>query len=101
MAKSVEEVLAKRPVDRAAVNAHKKRMVDEVRAYRLRELREAAELTQVELAGRLHVSQNRVSRIEHGDIDRAQVDTLRKYVEALGGRLRVEVELGDERIQIA
>ncbi|WP_427007987.1 helix-turn-helix domain-containing protein [Pseudarthrobacter sp. H2] len=101
MAKSMEELLAKRPIDRAAVNAHKKRMVDEVRAYRLRELREASELTQVELAGRLHVSQNRVSRIEHGDIDRAQVDTLRKYVEALGGRLRVEVELGDERIQIA
>ncbi|MDE8670604.1 XRE family transcriptional regulator [Pseudarthrobacter sp. H3Y2-7] len=101
MAKSMEELLAKRPVDRAAVNAHKKRMVDEVRAYRLRELREASELTQVELAGRLHVSQNRVSRIEHGDIDRAQIDTLRKYVEALGGRLRVEVELGDERIQIA
>lgn len=101
MGKSMEELLAKRPVDRAAVNAHKKRMVDEVRAYRLRELREASELTQVELAGRLHVSQNRVSRIEHGDIDRAQVDTLRKYVEALGGHLRVEVELGDERIQIA
>jgi transcriptional regulator with XRE-family HTH domain len=97
----MEELLAKRPVDRAAVDAHKKRMLDEVRAYRLRELREASELTQVELAGRLHVSQNRVSRIEHGDIDRAQVDTLRKYVEALGGRLRVEVELGDERIQIA
>ena len=101
MAKSMEELLAKRPVDRAAVNAHKKRMLDEVRAYRLRELREASQLTQVELAGRLHVSQNRVSRIEHGDIDRAQVATLRKYVEALGGRLRVEVELGDERIQIA
>ena len=101
MAKSIEELLAERPVDRIAVDAHKKRMVDEVRAYRLRELREASELTQVELAGRLHVSQNRVSRIEQGDIDRAQVDTLRKYVEALGGRLRVEVELGDERIQIA
>ncbi|UKA60530.1 helix-turn-helix domain-containing protein [Arthrobacter sp. FW306-2-2C-D06B] len=42
------------------------------------ELREASDLTQVELAARLHVSQNRVSRIEHGDMDRAaQVDTLR------------------------
>ena len=47
------------------------------------------------------MSQNRVSRIEHGDIERAQVDTLRKYVEALGGTLHVEVEYGDERIQIA
>lgn len=101
MAMNIEEMLAKRPVDRAAVEASKKRMLDEVRAYRLRELREASDLTQVELAGRLHVSQNRVSRIEHGDIDRAQVDTLRKYVEAVGGRLRIEVELGDERIQIA
>ncbi|MGH3544929.1 MAG: hypothetical protein ACRDPW_03245, partial [Mycobacteriales bacterium] len=54
-----------------------------------------------ELAERLHVSRNRVSRIEHGDIERAHVDTLRTYVEAVGGRLRVEVEVGDERIQLA
>ncbi|WP_284983301.1 helix-turn-helix transcriptional regulator [Arthrobacter sp. efr-133-TYG-118] len=101
MAKTIEEILAKRPVDRVGVEGHKKLLIDEVRAYRLRELREASGLTQVELAARLHVSQNGVSRIEHGDIDRAQVGTLRKYVEAVGGRLRVEVELGDERIQIA
>ncbi|GAA5194623.1 hypothetical protein GCM10023346_22580 [Arthrobacter gyeryongensis] len=101
VAESVEELLTKRHVDIVAVGAHKKHLLDEVRAYRLRELREASDLTQVELAARLHVSQNRVSRIEHGDIDRAQDDTLRKYVEAVGGRLRIEVELGDERIQIA
>jgi len=101
MGKSLEDLLRDRPVDRAAVDAHKQRMLDEMRAYRLRELREASSLTQVELAERLHVSQNRVSRIEHGDIERAQVDTLRKYVAAVGGQLRVEVELGDERIRIA
>ena len=101
MAKSLDGLVRDRPVDRTQVDAHKKRMLDEVRAYRLRELREASELTQVELASRLQVSQNRVSRIEHGDIERAQVNTLRKYVEAVGGRLRVEVEIGDERIQIA
>jgi transcriptional regulator with XRE-family HTH domain len=101
MAKSLDELVRDRPVDRAQVDAHKRRLLEEVRAYRLRELREASDLTQVELAARLDVSQNRVSRIEHGDIERAQVDTLRKYVEAVGGHLRVEVELGDERIQIA
>lgn len=101
MGKTLDDLLRQRPVDRARVDAHKKRMLEEVRAYRLRELREASDLTQVELADRLQVSQNRVSRIEHGDIERAQVDTLRRYVEAIGGRLRVEVELGDERIQIA
>lgn len=97
----IEQMLGKRPVDRAVVDGHKKRMLDEVRAYRLRELREASELTQDQLAGRLQVTQNQVSRIEHGDIDRAQIHTLRKYVEAIGGTLRIEVELGDERIQIA
>ncbi len=101
MANTLSDLLRERPVNRAAVDAHKKRMIEEVRAYRLRELREALSLTQVQLASRLHVSQNRVSRLEQGDIERAQVGTLRKYVEALGGTLRVEIEYGDERIQIA
>lgn len=69
--------------------------------YQLRELREALNLTQVELAARLDVSQNRVSRLEHGDLERTQIDTLRRYVEALGATLRIEVQLGDERIRLA
>ena len=101
MTKNLEHMLARRPVSREVVERHKKRMLTEVRAYRLRELREASDVTQVELASRLKVSQNRVSRIEHGDIERAQLDTLRKYVEAVGGELRVEVEIGDERFLIA
>lgn len=101
MGKSLDELLQQRPVDRARVDAHKKRMLDEVRAHHLKELREASELTQMELAKRLQISQNRVSKIERGDIERAQVDTLRRYVEAVGGELRIEVDLGDERIQIA
>lgn len=101
MAKNLAELLEERPVDRAVVEEHKKRMLEEIRAYKLRELREASEQTQVELAKLLNVSQNRVSRIEHGDIEKTQVETLRKYVEAVGGCLRLEVELGDARILIA
>jgi transcriptional regulator with XRE-family HTH domain len=101
MVKTLDEMLAHRPVDRAAVERHKRRMLDEVRAYRLRELREAVNMTQTELAGRLQVSQNRVSRIERGDIETSQLNTLRRYAEAVGGQLRVEVELGEDRIQIA
>ncbi len=101
MAKKLSDVLKDRPVDRKNVDAHKKRMVEEVRSYRLRELRKASDLSQVELAHRLNISQNRVSRIEHGDIERAQLDTLRKYVEAVGGELSVEVSIGDERFLIA
>ncbi len=101
MAKRVSDIVRRRPVNRRAVDTHKRRMLDEVRAYQLRELREAAELTQVELAARLDVSQNRVSRLEGGDLERSQIDTLRRYVEALGGTLHVEVEYAGKRIELA
>ncbi len=93
---SLEDVVARRPPRREVVEAHKARMLAETRAWRLRELREEFDLTQVELAEQLDISQNRVSRIERGEIDRTQVDTLRRYVEALGGTLHLEVRLGDE-----
>lgn len=99
--KTLKTLTAKRPVKRTAVDAHKKRLREEIRAYRLRELRESMSITQVELADRLHVSQNRVSKIEHGDIEHSQVDTLRRYIEAVGGTLRVEVIIGDEQFTIA
>lgn len=101
MAKSLDDMLAKRPANRAAVDAHKARMLEQVRAYRLQELRESAELTQEEVAQRLGVRQNRVSNIERGDLEHVQIDTLRRYIDAVGGTLRVEVELGDDRFQIA
>ncbi|WP_226437386.1 helix-turn-helix domain-containing protein [Rhodococcus yananensis] len=101
MAKSLDDMLAERPVDRAAVDAHKARMLEQVRAYRLQELREALELTQKQVADRLGVGQNRVSNIERGDLAHVQLDTLRRYVDAVGGTLRVEVELGDDRFRIA
>ena len=40
MAMTLDDFLADHPVDRVNVEAHKKRMLAEVRAYRLRELRE-------------------------------------------------------------
>jgi len=56
VAVSLEDFLAEHPVDRAKVEEHKQRMLAEVRAYRLRELREAAGLTQAEVAARIGVS---------------------------------------------
>ncbi|AVG24150.1 antitoxin, HigA [Pontimonas salivibrio] len=64
-------------------------------AYQLRALRRARGLTQVELAGRLGVSQNRVSRLERGEIQRVRIDTLARYVESLGGSLQIEMRVGD------
>lgn len=97
---TLEEMLVKRPVNRARVDKHKAAMNTAVQVYALRELRETLNITQTALASALDVTQARVSAIERGDFERASVDTLRRYVEALGGHLRVEVELGDDRIEI-
>lgn len=51
MALSFEDCLTKHPVDpegRAQIEAHKERMLAEVHTYRLRELRERADLTQAQ-----------------------------------------------------
>jgi transcriptional regulator with XRE-family HTH domain len=42
------------------------------------------------------VTQARVSRIEKGQSARSEVDTLAAYVQALGGRLRIIADFGDE-----
>lgn len=101
MAMKLDDFLAKHPVDRANVEAHKERMLAEVRAFRLRELREEAGLTQQQLAERIGVSQRQVSKIEHGALDSAKVGTIRGYLEAVGGGLVLEYVTGDARVQVA
>lgn len=100
MAKSLEDFIEDRPVDRSAVEAHKIRLLAEVRAFQLRELRKAAGLTQAQLAERIGVSQRQVSKIEHGDLNNSRLGTLRSYIDALGGELEVEYVAGDTRILI-
>ncbi len=101
MALTREQMLAKRPVDREHVDAHKAKLLGEARAYQLRELREALGLTQQELAERIGVGQRQVSKIERGDLDSAKLGTVRKYLEAVGGDLVVEYVAGDQRLQVA
>lgn len=98
---ALDELHQRRPVNRERVEEHKQRMLAEVRAYRLRELREAAGLTQAELAKRIGVGQRQVSKIEHGDLDNAKIGTIRRYLEAVGGDLSIEYVMGDSRIQVA
>jgi len=66
----------------------------------LRALRHTKNLTQAEVADLLYVTQERVSALERGGVGRAQIGSLRRYVEALGGRLHIEVELDGERHEI-
>jgi len=68
---------------------------------RLRRLRHSKNIAQAELADMLYVTQERVSALERRGVGSAQIGTLRRYVEALGGRLHIEVDLDGERIDIS
>ena len=57
------------------------------------EARQAAGLTQRELAQRLGVSQAQVARIEKRGYDAYTLNTLRRYVRALGERFSLEVKI--------
>ena len=52
----------------------------------LYELRKATQLSQVEVAAALGITQGAVSQLERGG-DNMGIDTVRKYVEALGAEL--------------
>ena len=57
----------------------------------LKDMRELSGMTQAEMAKRLEVSQASVSRIEAGRGD-MQVPAIQKFVEALGGTLKITAE---------
>ncbi|MFD5867877.1 helix-turn-helix domain-containing protein [Corynebacterium sp. NPDC060344] len=101
MAMSLEDFLAQHPVDRKAVETEKKLALARVRAYRLREIRNATGLTQAAVAERIGVSQRQVSKIECGELDNSKISTVRSYVEAIGGELTLEVISGDSSVALA
>jgi hypothetical protein len=64
----------------------------------LRELRDLAGKTQIEVAQAAEMAQSELSRAERRDDH--LLSTLRRYVEALGGELEVVAVLGDKRIRL-
>lgn len=94
------EAVASGRLDRARVAVRTRRMLAEVRAYRLVEMRETLGLSQSDVATMLGVSRLRVSRIERGDMDHTEIATVRAYVGALGGEVEIVAKFGDERITI-
>ncbi len=81
--------------------AGQRRLDDEIRAWRLAEVRRSRSLTQREIAEVMGVSGPRVSDVERGKLDAVSVAVLRAYVEALGGRLKVTAEFDDSSYLVA
>ena len=69
-----------------------------LRAWRLAEMRRHLGIAQAEVAPRMGVTQGRVSAIEHAKPGATELRTLASFVEALGGRLEIIADFGDERL---
>jgi ribosome-binding protein aMBF1 (putative translation factor) len=80
-----------RPGYRERVEAEKLHALGEVHKYHLAELRRILEFTQEELAARMGTDQSRISRVEN-EVD-MRLSTLRAYVDALGGQIRIIAEI--------
>lgn len=92
----LEELIAQRsPESQKRIKA---KVADKIIEVQLRNLREELELSQVQLAEKMGVSQPAIAAIEARGDD-IKLSSLKKYVEALGGKLSLNVELptGDGR----
>lgn len=87
------------PERRARVERAKQDMRAELLDYSLGDLRRAMDVTQVELADRLAITQPSLSGIENRADQR--MSTVRGIVEGLGGRLEVTAVFGDERYELS
>ena len=92
---TLDQRRTKRPGNRENIERIKAEMHRDTQLYRLRALREELGMTQVSLAGKIGVGQNRISQIEHGNISSARVETLRKYLQALNADLELYVIRAD------
>lgn len=90
--KTLDQVIAKLPAARRRkIAARAEELIGEEHA--LRQLRRARDLTQEKMAELLGVGQDSVSRLEsRSDL---LLSTLRGYVEAMGGSLKLVVEFPD------
>jgi transcriptional regulator with XRE-family HTH domain len=96
MAKKFTELRAKMsPTSQARAAARAEAMLVEMQ---LHELRKARQATQTEVAKAMNVEQAAVSKLERRDD--MYVSTLREYVKALGGELKLVASFPDAEIQV-
>ena len=90
MTKTLQELLAERSLDsQARIQQLAEQLFLENQLYRIRE---ELEISQKELAQTLGIKQPSLSAIENRGTD-LKISTMKKYVEAMGGKLRIDVEL--------
>lgn len=97
MSYTLEDFKADHDLDQKTIDERKEQLLEEMRLYELKEARKQQDVTQKQLAERMDVSQKRVSSLESGDVDKTEIRTLRRYLDAIGGRLQVNAIMPDGR----
>ncbi|MFI8088405.1 helix-turn-helix domain-containing protein [Streptomyces sp. NPDC086080] len=87
------------PGNRERIDAIKAAMVDAERGHALAALRKAQDLTRVQVAKAMGVTQGRVSRIERGTA-RLDTPTMAAYLHAIGGELTMTATVGNLSVRL-
>jgi len=92
MGRTLEQILeTEKPAVKAQAEAQAKAMLVNIQLAKIRAL---AQKTQAEMAETLDVKQPTVAGIERVGQD-LKLSTLKRYVEAAGGKVRLDIELPD------
>ncbi|MDX1678364.1 helix-turn-helix domain-containing protein [Arsukibacterium sp.] len=92
MARTLEQILAQEKPE--VVASAKEQAAEILLNIHLAELRERMNMTQQDIAAALNVKQPTVSDMEKPGRD-LKLSSLKRYVEASGGKLRLDIELPD------
>lgn len=92
MARTLEQILATEKPE--VVRKAQKTATEMLLNIHLAELRERMNLTQTDMAKVLNIKQPTVSDMEQAGRD-LKLSSLKRYVEALGGKLNIDIELPD------
>ncbi len=97
MGKTFEEIMDNLPKERRA--RIEKRGAEKLREYMtMQDIRKAVALTQVDIAEKLDVNQENISRLEkRSDM---MLSTLNGYIEALGGKLNITVDIQGQTVSL-
>ena len=95
------DAVAQGRLDPERAETARREMYRAVRAYRLTEIRKAkGHARQADVAALMGVSQAWVSKVESGDLSHTELGTLRSYIAALGGNLRIVAEFNEGTVEL-
>ena len=92
MARSLDEIIANEKTE--VVENAKKMATEMLLNIHLAELREKTKLTQNKVANAMGVKQPTIAGMEKMGQD-IKLSSLKKYIEATGGKLRLDIEMSD------